>query len=62
MKYRTRTFYADKQKSEMWDRWQRGESMSLTGGTSIVHRLRSSRIWRSLVGSGHLSVGGRDLR
>lgn len=31
MKYRTRTFYTDKQKSEMWDRWQRGESMSLTG-------------------------------
>ncbi|MFT5615402.1 MAG: hypothetical protein ACI8Q6_002690, partial [Granulosicoccus sp.] len=28
MKYRTRTFYTDKQKSEMWDRWQRGESMS----------------------------------
>ena len=27
MKYRTRTFYTDNQKSEMWDRWQRGESM-----------------------------------
>jgi len=25
MKYRTRTFYTDKQKSEMWGRWQRGE-------------------------------------
>lgn len=24
MKYRTRTLYTDKQKSEMWDRWQRG--------------------------------------
>ena len=23
MKYRTRTFYTNKQKSEMWDRWQR---------------------------------------
>ena len=31
MKYRTRTFYTDKQKSEMWDRWQRGESMSSIG-------------------------------
>jgi len=31
MKYRTLTFYTDRQKSEMWDRWQRGESMSLIG-------------------------------
>lgn len=28
MKFRTRTFYTEKQKSEMWDRWQRGESLS----------------------------------
>jgi len=31
MKYRQRTFYNDKQKSEMWDRWQRGESLSSIG-------------------------------
>lgn len=31
MKYRTRTFYTDKQKSEMWDRWQCGESLSSIG-------------------------------
>jgi hypothetical protein len=31
MKYRTRTFYTDKQKSEMWDRWQRGESLGSIG-------------------------------
>ena len=31
MKYRTRTFYTDKLKSEMWDRWQRGESLSSIG-------------------------------
>ncbi len=31
MKYRTRTFYTDKPKSEIWDRWQRGESMSSIG-------------------------------
>ncbi len=31
MKYRTRTFYTDKQKSEMWDRWQRGDSLSSIG-------------------------------
>ena len=27
MKYRTRTFYTAEQKAEMWDRWQRGESL-----------------------------------
>ena len=31
MKYRQRTFYTDKQKSEMRDRWQRGESLSSIG-------------------------------
>ncbi len=31
MKYRQRTFYTDKQKSEMWDRWERGESLSSIG-------------------------------
>lgn len=31
MKYRQRTFYTDSQKSEMWDRWQRGESLSSIG-------------------------------
>ena len=31
MKYRTRTFYTDTQKSEMWDRWERGESLSSIG-------------------------------
>lgn len=31
MKYRTRTFYTDTQKSEMWDRWERGEFLSSIG-------------------------------
>jgi len=31
MKYRTRTYYTAEQKAEMWDRWQRGESMSSIG-------------------------------
>jgi IS30 family transposase len=31
MKYRQRTFHTAKQKSEIWDRWQRGESMSSIG-------------------------------
>ena len=44
MKYRQRTFYTDKQKSEMWDRWQRGESLSSIGrrfnrASSSIHPL-----------------------
>jgi IS30 family transposase len=31
MKYRRRVFFTEKQKSEIWDRWQRGESMSSIG-------------------------------
>ena len=30
MAYRTRINYTAQQKSEMWDRWQRGESLSLS--------------------------------
>ena len=26
MAYRTRIYYTDAQKAEMWDRWQRGET------------------------------------
>ena len=31
MAYRRRIFFTNKQKSEIWDRWQRGESMSSIG-------------------------------
>jgi hypothetical protein len=31
MAYRTRIFFSEKQKAEIWDRWQRGESMSSIG-------------------------------
>ena len=31
MKYRTRINYSPEQRAEMWDRWQRGESMSSIG-------------------------------
>jgi transposase, IS30 family len=27
MKYRTRTYYTEEQKSLMWDRWQKGDSL-----------------------------------
>jgi hypothetical protein len=31
MGYRRRIYFAEKQKTEIWDRWQRGESMSSIG-------------------------------
>ncbi len=31
MTYRTRINYTAKQKDEMWDRWQRGESLNAIG-------------------------------
>jgi len=31
MKYRRRIYYSAAQRAEIWDRWQRGESMSSIG-------------------------------
>jgi hypothetical protein len=31
MKYRRRIYYSTAQRAEIWDRWQRGESMSSIG-------------------------------
>lgn len=31
MVYRTRIYYTDAQKQEMWERWQRGESLKPIG-------------------------------
>lgn len=44
MAYRKRIFFSEAQKSEIWDRWQRGESMSSIGrafdrGSSSIHPL-----------------------
>jgi len=44
MAYRRRMFFTDKQKSEIWDRWQRGESMNSIGrrfdrGSSSIYPL-----------------------
>ncbi len=44
MKYRRRVFFTNKQKSEIWDQWQRGESMSSIGrgfdrGSSSIYPL-----------------------
>ena len=31
MKYRTRIYYTAEQRAEMWDRWQRGETINSIG-------------------------------
>ena len=46
MKYRTRTYYTEAQKSQMWDRWQKGESLHTIArlfdrGHSSVSRILS---------------------
>tara|TARA_R110002096_G_C14505508_1_gene715718 strand:- start:8 stop:1168 length:1161 start_codon:yes stop_codon:yes gene_type:complete len=46
MTYRTRIYYSTKQKNEMWDRWQRGESLKSIGrafnrGSSSVYGVLS---------------------
>jgi hypothetical protein len=41
MGYRGRIYFTERQKAEIWDRWQRGESMSSIGRlfdrNSVVH-------------------------
>jgi hypothetical protein len=46
MKYRRRVFFTDKQKSQIWDRWQRGELMSST--CRVFDRGRLRQFTRSL--------------
>lgn len=63
MAYRRRIFFADQQKAEIWDRWQRGESMSSIGRgfdrnsssiypllarTGVIPRARQWAIWRKV--------------
>jgi hypothetical protein len=73
MKYRTRAFYTDKQKSEMWDTSRRCTHRLLAVGgnavlqwaqlavTAIVRRLRFPLTRRKLVGSVPLIACGRDV-
>ncbi|SHK57234.1 hypothetical protein SAMN05444000_1414 [Shimia gijangensis] len=47
MAYRKRTIFSEKQKMEIWDRWQRGESMGSIGrvfdrGSSSIYSLLES--------------------
>ncbi len=46
MKYRTRNYYSDKEKSEMWDAWRRGETLKSIGrafdrGSSSIYSVLS---------------------
>uniref|UniRef100_UPI0036F1BCDE helix-turn-helix domain-containing protein n=1 Tax=Parasedimentitalea psychrophila TaxID=2997337 RepID=UPI0036F1BCDE len=56
MKYRQRSFNTDKQKSETWDRWQRGESISR--GLAAKRSFRSiARIVRRLLSTISREIG-----
>ena len=44
MKYRRRIYYSAAQRAEIWDRWQRGESMSSIGRRFERLRCRSERL------------------
>jgi len=46
MKYRTRIYYTEAQKSEMWDRWQNGESMADIARTYDRHHTSLENILR----------------
>lgn len=44
MKYRTRTFYTEEQKSLMWDRWEKGETLHTIASLFDRHHPSISRI------------------
>lgn len=44
MRYRTRTFYTEEQKSLMWDRWEKGESLHTIASLFDRHHPSISRI------------------
>jgi hypothetical protein len=73
MKYRRRVFFTDKQKSEIWDRWQRGESMSSIGRVfdrgviinlpaSCAHGRHPSTRSRTVSPRAYLDRSGRDIQ
>jgi IS30 family transposase len=57
MTYRTRIKYTDEQKAEMWDRWQRGESLNSIGR---VFDRPSSSIFGQLAPSGGIRPATRQ--
>jgi hypothetical protein len=53
MAYRTRLKYTAAQKAEMWDRWQRGDSLHAIAGRLTAGIRRFSAFWRRREVSGH---------
>ena len=58
MVYRTRINYTPAQRAEMWDRWQRGESMSSIGR---VFNRESSSVFSVLSSTGGIRPTPRKL-
>jgi len=56
MGYRRRIYFSEKQKAEIWDRWQRGESMSSIGR---LFERNSSSIYPLLARTGGIRPPGR---
>ena len=64
MKYHRRIFFTDKQKFEIWDLWQRGESMSLIEREEISRGLTAQLSLRSIarVSKCFVSTISREVR
>ena len=56
MKYRRRIYYSATQRAEIWDRWQRGESMSSIGR---VFDRQSSSVFSVISPTGGIRPPGR---
>ena len=56
MKQRTRIYYSAKQRADIWDRWQRGESMS---SIARLFERQSSSIYSILQPSGGIRPAKR---
>ena len=54
MKYRRRIYYSSEQRAEIWDRWQRGESMRSIGR---LFDQQSSSVFSVISPTGHSSCG-----
>jgi len=60
MKYRTQVYYTAEQRAEMWDRWQRGESINSIGRSfdRAIHQFLASLYERAVFVLLHGSVPG----
>lgn len=61
MGYRRRTYFTEKQKAEIWDLWQRGESMSPIDFFSAPRTLRKRCRRHLIVRAAGLGGDGQKL-